>query len=297
MIISQICGGLGNQMFQYAMGRSFSLKHSTNLYLDIDFFIHTHSDILRNFELENFPEIKQPTKKWQYRNEADKKRLIRISFGKKLKAKILKNPAPPNKQHLIEPHYNYFKEIKDCSPPLYLQGYWQNEKYFIDYKEQIKTDFTFPLLPESAQTVKKEIQSFDNSIAIHVRRGDYINNPNTNKVHGICSNAYYKKAIKHINSQVSNAKLFIFSDEPNWVRDNFDTCDLPTTIVDLQFVDNAHHDMHLMSLCKHHIIANSSFSWWGAWLGEKGIVIAPKQWFVAEDMRDCSPVPDRWIKF
>lgn len=171
-----------------------------------------------------------------------------------------------------EPHFTYWPGFTEITPPATLDGYWQCEKYFMDFQKEIRYDFTFPALPEKAGHLSKLIEETPDSVSVHIRRGDYVENPQAQAFHGNLKQDYYGKALQLIKNACGKTRLFIFSDDPHWVRENFDCCGHDAAIVDLALPDAPHHDMHLMSLCKHHIIANSSFSWWGLGL-EKSLVL------------------------
>ena len=132
---------------------------------------------------------------------------------------------------------------------------------------------------------------------MHIRRGDYVSNPTTNKLHGTCSLEYYHNAVDIIAAKVSNPHFFIFSDDHEWARNNF-KIDYPLTFVAHNNAGKNYEDMRLMSLCKHHIIANSSFSWWGAWLGSnpKKIVCAPRGWFKDKSLNTNDIIPSDWSR-
>jgi hypothetical protein len=176
--------------------------------------------------------------------------------------------------------------LKDNS---YLDGYFQSEKYFVEMKEILRDEFSLvDQLPKKYSLLDEKIKSI-NSVAIHVRRGDYLSNKDTLRIHGVCSIDYYTNAINLIKERVSDPIFYIFSDDINWVKNNLD---LPENS---EFIDGNENrpeiDLTLMMSCKHFIIANSSFSWWGAWLSsfESKVVIAPTPWFddanyVAEDI-------------
>ena len=136
-----------------------------------------------------------------------------------------------------------------------------------------------------------------NSVSLHIRRGDYVSNPDTNSALGTCSLEYYRHCIEHIASNVENPHFFLFSDDINWVRDNL-KIKYPTTVVDGNSADTNYADLHLMSNCKHNIIANSSFSWWGAWLNNNPdkIIIAPKIWFANSPLTPKEIIPENWLK-
>lgn len=162
----------------------------------------------------------------------------------------------------------------------YLEGYWQSEKYFKDIRRVLLKDFTLKKETNNFLKLKKLITK-TNSIGIHVRRGDYVKRAVTGKYHGILNAGYYHKAIGIIRKEVKNPRFFVFSDDP--AISDFSGLTSPEELI-------------LMSLCEHNIIANSSFSWWGAWLNKnpRKIVIAPRRWFRAKT--DSEIVPQPWIK-
>jgi hypothetical protein len=292
-LIVQIMGGLGNQMFQYAAGRALSLRLGVGLALDLSWFRSPQAlDTERAFMLGCFSPV------WA---EASESEIATLKFQPRSLLRRLLRRSPRRSGFLVaEPHYAYWPGFASLTAPVYLSGYWQNEKYFSGIAATIRRDFTFPDLPKTSRDLANEMGHAEHSVSVHVRRGDYAANPLTNQHHGLCSPEYYAAAIRRIRDLCSgNPRLFLFSDDPVWVRDNFDAGGLETTIVESPGQETSPwHDMHLMSLCRHHIIANSSFSWWGAWLGETcgGVVCAPSRWFIAENMAGTSPIPDRWAR-
>ena len=134
-------------------------------------------------------------------------------------------------------------------------------------------------------------------MSLHVRRTDYVQNALTNKIHGVCDQDYYASCVRYIGDQVSNPHFFIFSDEPQWAKDNL-MFDFPMTVVDCNDASRNYEDLRLMSTCKHNIIANSSFSWWGAWLNSNPnkIICAPKQWFTDSTRNTKDLIPSNWIR-
>lgn len=295
MIISQICGGLGNQMFQYALGRSLSLQHGVPLLLDLSWFESMEGCTPRRFLLDGFPALANKTV-WRECSPAEREGLCSVTFWQRLCAKIARRPAQ-NPRHCREEQTTFKADMGLIPPPLYLDGYWQDERYFIAHREHIRQDFIFPVFSEEAQFLANCIEKQSETISVHIRRGDYIADPTINAVHGLCSSAYYAAAIARIKERATSPTLYLFSDDPAWVRANFDTQGLPATIIDLHDKNSEFEDMHLMRLCKHHIIANSSFSWWGAWLSaEQGVTVAPQQWFKNPSMNTINPCPPRWAR-
>ena len=283
-ITTKIYGGLGNQMFQYAAGRALSLRHQVSLCLDISWFSQKHgnSATVRTYQLSIFKNITATIQKKTY---LPCQHLI---------ARIRK--YLPFAHLIREPHFFYWPGFTKITPPATLDGYWQCEKYFMEFQEEIRHDFTFPALPQKAEQLSRQIAETPESVSIHIRRGDYVKTPQVQAFHGNLQQDYYNKALQLIKDTCGKTRLFIFSDEPQWTRENFDCCGHDATIVDLALPDAPHHDMHLMSLCKHHVIANSSFSWWGAWLKKQsGLTISPKCWF-ANSMMDSKDIHGNgWI--
>ncbi len=291
MVITNIIGGLGNQMFQYAVGRALSLKCGSNLQLDISAF--ANYELHQGFELQRIFNCTIGIA-----TEADVRRvlgwqslsLVRRIFLRQSMAKFR------CKEFVIEPHFQYWAAVNNLTEDCYLYGYWQTEKYFTDVVVQIRKDFTFKLPMESKNSEVAKLINQVNAVSLHVRRGDYLNNPKNIATHGLCSLEYYLAAIKHIAKHVERPHFFIFSDDIAWVKDNL-KLDFPHQYVDHNYGAESYNDMRLMSLCKHHIIANSSFSWWGAWLNSSAnkIVVAPQRWFaINTDISDLLPMD--WVR-
>lgn len=290
MIITKIIGGLGNQMFQYAAGRALSLRNNTDLALDVSGFknykLHQGFEFPRLFNQHYAIATQTDIFKmlgWQTPS------LVRRVLARKQFASLR------HASFIAEPHYQYWSGINNTPKNCYLSGYWQSEKYFGDVSAQIREDFTFvlPLEGKNAELSERIVES--NAISLHIRRGDYVSNQQTTATHGLCSIDYYQEAIRYIAERVQDPQFFVFSDDIAWVRDNL-KIDFPHHYVDHNSGAQSYNDMRLMSLCQHHIIANSSFSWWGAWLNPSvaKIVIAPKKWFVTDT--DTSDLyPSGWI--
>jgi hypothetical protein len=191
--------------------------------------------------------------------------------------------------------------VSEVKSSVYFEGFFQNEQYFIAEEDLIRQTFVFksPLNQES-QSLADVLMHQPNTVSIHVRRGDYVNSVATNDLHGVCSAKYYLNAIALIKSKINDPVFYFFSDDPKWV----DQYLLPMTTNAVLVQHNQHNDswqdMALMSKCKHHVIANSSFSWWGAWLNadNKKIVIAPGDWFSnkTDYFNDKDIIPAGWIR-
>lgn len=299
-VITHICGGLGNQMFQHSCGRAFALRHGANFQWDVTWYTCMAGCTPRTFMLPFFPALHMggasavPTAR---QTCIAALKTTHQSLVSKVWRRLLQRPVPCTPTYITEPHAHYWKGLLSVSPPAYLEGYWQDERYFADYAQDIVTDFAFPPFLAETSGIAKSIQSAECAVSVHVRRGDYAHSLVANKLHGTCSAVYYAESLEVIKSACPRAHLYLFSDDPKWVREHFVTHGLPCTVVDSQPEADAHHDMHLMTLCKHHVIANSSFSWWGAWLsGGFGLTIAPKTWFADKTMQQQNPCPERWVQ-
>lgn len=290
MIISQIIGGLGNQMFQYAAGCALSLERGQPLRLDISGFVGY--GLHQGFELQRV--FGCPA---EAATEADVRGILGWQSAP-LARRILSRPgmaALRRKGFVVEPHFHFWPGISQVPQDCYLVGYWQSEKYFRDAADAIRREFTFkPLLAAMNAGLAEQIARV-NAVSLHVRRGDYVNDPKTNATHGACPLDYYRAAIRYVSERVEQPHFFIFSDDIAWVKGNL-KMDMPHRYIDHNQGAESYNDMRLMSMCRHHIIANSSFSWWGAWLNPDAskIVVAPKKWFAnGKDVGDL--FPQGWV--
>ena len=280
--IVEIIGGLGNQMFQYAF--FLYLKNKSHiwdrLYVDIE-AMKTY-DRHYGLELEKVFNLSLcPISNGLHRN------LQKRSFAK----------------HFVKSLYEHsegeFDEPVYCGlrPYRYYRGYWQNEGYFVDIEPMIREAFQFNIniLSEKTKAIASKMNR-ELSVSIHVRRGDYENLPEAKAMHGgICSLDYYHKAIDFIRQRLgSNICFYLFSDDVNWMEENLQLEN--RCIIDWNQGEDSWQDMYLMSCCRHHIIANSSFSWWAAWLNpnKSKIVLTPNKWFNHTDA--VGIVPESWIK-
>lgn len=289
-VISQIIGGLGNQMFQFAVGRALSIAYDTPLLLDIGDFtkyrLHQGFELARVFSCPVTlaePQDISAVLGWQ------SSRLARRIFSRP-SLRFLRN-----RHFMVEPHFHYWPGICNILLPNYLMGYWQSERYFADVAQIIRTDFTFRQPMSSRNLELAEEIGLANAVSLHVRRGDYVSDPKTTATNGVCPPSYFDTAIRYISTRVTAPHFFVFSDDMEWVRANLHI-DHPRHYVDHNRGSESYNDMRLMSLCRHHIIANSSFSWWGAWLNPRDdkMVIAPKKWFAnSNDSKDL--FPSGWV--
>lgn len=292
MIIVKLIGGIGNQMFQYATGRKLAFINKTSLKLDIMDLCNQKNEYARKFELELFninAEIATIAEITKIRNDE-------YSCVKKTSCDFIQSILPYWKRNIIiEKYLSFDRNILKTTNNSYLDGYWQSAKYFTSIAQIIKEDFTF----KSSESVKiKEVAMAIencNSVSVHFRFGDYLSNSKVNKYHGVLSRKYYDEAFQLISKKIENPQFFIFSDDKRYVKENYS---LPSHTIFIDSKNIVDDDMRLMRLCKHHIIANSSFSWWTAWLSnyKDKIVIAPAKWFnVTEFIFPEDRFPKEWI--
>ena len=284
-IISRLHGGLGNQMFQYAVGRALALKHDCPLLLDMRYF---DDPVPYGFGLDHFSAAYRIAK-------TDELPPSRRSSQFRYAAWRLFKSRP----HLVrEQGLGFNEDVLSRTAPAYLHGYWQCERYFAEYADFIRADLTVSPEPSTSnRNYLAEITSAS-AVSLHVRRGDYASDPAIRAAHGLCSPEYYQKAVEFVADQtVIGPRIYIFSDDPDWAEQNL-SFPFETTIIRGNSSETAFEDLRLMSACDHHIIANSSFSWWGAWLNPSPdkIVVAPKRWFAHPQMSNPDIVPDKWVR-
>lgn len=291
MVIVKLMGGLGNQLFQYAAARSLAHRHNTALKLDISCFdIRQAGDVQRKFELDNFCITAEKASKWEL--------TTRSGIGATVLRKTLAGALQRfyGYEGYCENGFRFDDRMHSLPDNVYLQGYMQSERYFVDITGLIRREFTVKT-PLTGNNLKfsEEIAGND-SVAVHVRRGDYVTSDHVKAVHGVCGLEYYLGAVEKLLHHVENPHFFVFSDDPEWAAGNL-KFHHPTRYV-CHNGGVAHEDLRLMSLCRHHIIANSSFSWWGAWLSANPgkVVIAPLKWFNDKSFDTSDLIPESWIR-
>lgn len=275
MIIVRLTGGLGNQLFQYAIGKALAIVSNEKMMFDVSSYA---CDTLRNYELGVFNlgiDLADSTdvKKIQ---EASPFIIDRIKF------KVLRKSIPYYRFPVLkEQSFNFDVNYTNFrNRHVYLEGYWQSENYFKHIKQILLTDLK---LDESTLSIEikcyqQGIERSNSSVSLHIRRGDYISNPTTTAYHGICDLAYYDQAMLTIEKHIDNPIYYVFSDDKEYVKEVFAH---KKNVIIIENISKDYEELILMSMCKHNIIANSSFSWWGAWLNQHkdSIKIAPKKWF------------------
>ena len=286
-----IMGGLGNQMFQFAMGYAMALRNNRPLWLDIRTLKESaeEDNTKRAYELGCFslPAALVEANKMEAILEAGKGKLARFLGVGKI-------------NRVDECGFRYNPVYSRTPLPVYVNGYFQSEQYFSDCAADIRRVFLKKELLTDNDFWYNEIKSASMSVAIHVRRGDYTANSETLKFHGICNATYYEKALNKILEKHADARFFIFSDDIGAAKEELGHLSENMRFVEHKTPRIAAYDMLLMSRCRHNIIANSTYSWWSAWLNENPdkIVIAPKQWFANEAMQQQTGdlIPETWIK-
>jgi hypothetical protein len=292
MIGIRLEGGLGNQMFQYAAGRALANQIGCDLVLDQSaLFTRNKKTTTRNLELNHF----KIAGRVAFQNE--------FGFSRLLFRLRLQNLRIGRWKVIIDRRRGYDSRLLHQGPDTYLCGYWQSFKYFKNAAALIQNDFT-PIgkFKANALSLQNKIAE-TTSIAIHVRRSDYVTLKSAAQFHGVLDLSYYNRAITYMNSKVLHPKYFIFSDDPKWCRENLPIPSSSFVSVSEETNRDAWEDLLLMSQCKHLIIANSSFSWWGAWLSCNrrnkcnNIVVAPQKWFSGKHYDDFSDrIPEEWFR-
>ena len=281
MIIVELKGGLGNQLFQYAVGRRLSLTLGVPLKLDISFY-KRHSQ--RTYELHRFCIEAGITTPWEVARWRGPRLLTRITQPLGLLPRLVS-----------EKSFEFDPAIVHLQDGRYLEGYWQSYRYFADVAPQIRSELSVGTPPPDADRSLLDRMAQCNAVCLHVRRGDYVSNPIARQYHGLCTSEYYRTAVESIASQLRAPELFVFSDDMPWVRQNL-RFELPTAYVEHHGVDSAPLELRLMAGCRHFVIANSSLSWWAAWLSanENTIVYAPRRWFADPSINTSELTPPAW---
>ncbi|MEP2715779.1 alpha-1,2-fucosyltransferase [Pseudophaeobacter sp.] len=279
MITARLHGRLGNQMFQYAAARALAQRLLTTVALDSREAEQRGEGVLtRVFDLRlTAPSALPPLKKLQP---------LRYGLWRGL------GLVPKFRR---ERGLGYNPAFETWSDGSYLHGYWQSETYFDSIREMIRADFTFPEFSSTQNADMAAQISAENAISLHVRRGDYV----ALEAHGLCDQAYYEAALQRLLQDLPGPEptIYVFSDDPDWAKANLP---LPCAkiVVDFNGPKTDFEDMRLMSLCKHNIIANSSFSWWAAWLNRNPDkrVAGPATWFGDPKLKNPDTLPSDWLK-
>lgn len=289
MVIVLLTGGLGNQMFQYCLYKKL-ISIGRDVRID-DNRLRTEGNEHNGLELErvfginyrraSVRDVKAFNNKYNLKGAF---RQVRKMFGRQVP------PRGYKEGRLV--YRNDFYKLKD----VYLWGYWQSWKYFYELRDDILKDFSFRYIDNARNNELLESIKNTNAVSIHVRRGDYLKAEYAAMFGNICTKDYYMAAVSYMEKTVGKCHFYIFTDDVDWVLQNMDFAG-EYTVVDWNRGADSYMDMYFMTLCRHNIIANSSFSWWGAWLNQNPdkVVIAPKKWSNdEEDFKDT--VPDDWVR-
>jgi hypothetical protein len=288
--IIRLQGGLGNQMFQYALGLAFEGQTGSNILYDLSFFEPRAGDhVPRRAELGVFGI--RPSSASHDRLQAA---IQRGQGWRGRLSRILPALFPPGVVYERSP-YTFDPAIFKAPTGSILDGYWQSERYFGSVREQVRTAFRFAAaLQARMEPVAQRIAGTPDAVSLHVRRGDYVHHAAAQSTFVTCDKDYYQRAAAFMLERYPEARFFVFSDDPGWVRANL-------ALPNMELVEgntgiHSPDDMRLMSQCRHHIIANSSFSWWGAWLAQRtdGSVVAPARWLKDSSITTPDLLPPAW---
>lgn len=303
MIVTYISEGLGNQMFQYAAALRLAHRHGVALKLDNLIYFEFNRRPFRNGErqftvrryaLDAFRISAPPATRAEIeRYRRYPRRGLAERWGR------LRERLRPRRRslHLVEPPDGRFEPaLLDAPADCYVQGYWQSEEYFTDAADLVRAEFAFRTQPDGAAGRLREMADGD-AVSLHVRRGDKAWRKDIKTEHGVLPLDYYLQAVRRVADRVAEPRFYVFSDDLPWARENL-RLPFPLYFVDDNVGKPDHEDLRLMSACKHHILANSTFSWWGAWLrpDPDSVVVAPERWTNAARLQNARLLPERWEK-
>ncbi|MDL2283927.1 alpha-1,2-fucosyltransferase [Oxalobacter sp. OttesenSCG-928-P03] len=291
MIVVRLKGGLGNQLFQYAAGFALARKNGDQFKLDLSGFQNQDRSrpYVRDADILQFS-ISSPIA-----SEEEVQR-FRNPFGQV--SRVLRVIM----QKVFKKYYtDWHPEVMNRKGDIYLEGFFQCDKYFAECFDELSQEFLLqPNVNADIESIAHLIKSMPCPVSLHVRRGDYVSDPKISALHNICGIDYYETALTRLKDQIGPYDLVVFSDDIEWVRHNLnlsqDTCYISGQKGVGGSTINTAQELILMSMCKHHIIANSTFSWWGAYLNRTPgkIVIAPGLWNRSKDYSHENIIPSGW---
>lgn len=295
MIIVRLNGGLGNQMFQYVLGRRLALERKCDLALDIascqrradrPFLLDRFNIVARlatpqEVMQATYQRVSWPTIGWHFLRTG---KLVHFRRA----ASWVREEDPAHFDNRI---------LALDQKGLYLDGYWQSERYFDTIAEVVRRDLTLtdPLSPAAAD-MARQLSSMPEAVAVHIRRGDYLANPRATAVHGICPLEYYTTAAHLLAQKLAAPNFLVFSDDPEWCKEHFKP-PYAFKVISGYACAGPQEELVVMSHCAHFIIANSTFSWWGAWLSARTpkLVIAPRRWLAQSEIDISTRHPADWV--
>jgi len=279
MIVTRLIGGLGNQMFQYAFGLHLADQTNQKLFLDISGFetYSLHALAIDHFAItaQRLPRSDQHRIPGRYRGESR----LRQAVGQLTRPFRPGNKAPLKLRR--EKPFGFQPGYLSPQPNLYLDGYWQGEAFFPGMRTRLLEEFTLKNAVSSASAMVAAQMTDCESVAVHVRRGDYVTNPETGRIYRSLDAGYYRTCLNDLKQYAPNVRVFLFSNDIDWCRQHLDV-GIPFTPVTNNDASTAHEDLYLISQCRHAVVANSTFSWWGAFLGDHQTgrrVYYPDPWF------------------
>jgi hypothetical protein len=289
-ILVRIEAGFGNQLFQYATGKSLARRLGTELLLDVSSY---ETDRLRSYQLGKLNISARVAGRFRCRweNQMRRKTFAPVRWPLRLAGSRLVS------RHVSDRQQGFDGRLAKMDGNIFLTGYWQSERYFADIRDVLLKEFTFKEEPDDANREMLARISAANAVCVHVRRGDFVTTDIGQRRHGVCGMDYYQAAFRWLQSRFSGLEFFIFSDDPEWVAAHFPRDGLTTIVAHNAGRDDA-EDLRLMMHCRHFIVANSTFSWWAAWLGQAPdkIIIAPQRWYVSDELSEKDLVPESWIR-
>jgi len=298
-VIVKIHGGLGNQLFQYSYARALADRYNATLKLDVSSY--TPKMASKDNPDHVFRRRYGLGKMQIVADEATECEIIELRGSRNLFQRLLTKFDPICRRYVEEKCFHF--DLRYLAPEqlkkgrsVYVHGFWQTEKYFEEIREKLLSELTVASCPDASNAQLLDEITAVNSVCVHVRRGNFLLK-HYKDYHGVCSIDYYRQAVSKICTQVKAPRFYIFSDDHEWVKDKMNFLS-PATQVTLNGPENDYDDLRLMSRCKHHVIANSSFSWWGAWLSthETKLVIAPSKIFRLSKLNTDDFAPESWIK-
>ncbi len=280
MIVVALAGGLGNQLFQYAAGRALALRLGVSLGVDTRSFDRhpVYEYYLDPFAVETVP-VGRDALPAGRRTLLDRIGIRRSRFS----------------THR-ERHFQFDPGVLSLPDRTFLTGYFQSERYFLDQVAQIRRELTVRRGPDADNRRVLDEIAAGTAVSLHVRRGDYVTSPDANRLHGTCDPDYYRRAAGFVAARAGGEPtFFVFTDDPDWAAANL-KIGFRLRVISHNGVARNHEDLRLMAACRHHILANSTFSWWGAWLdpAPHKIVVAPRHWFRDPSIDTSTLLPEGW---
>jgi hypothetical protein len=291
VVIVQLIGGLGNQLFQYAAGRAIAHRRNVPLKLDISKY---QNYPLRKYALNDFNVAASIAQSSEVAHVTGSDR---NPVYRRVSSRIQDWLPYYRRSVLVQQHRHFDPRVLKASRDVYLVGYWQSEKYFRGIEGVIRKELTLRETPDPVNEAMGRRINETASVSLHIRRGDYVSSLETARHHGLCSLEYYYAAVETLTRMVNQPHFFVFSDDVSWAERNL-RLNFSVTYVKHNGKERDSEDLRLMTQCKHHILANSTFSWWAAWLCESPtkIVIAPRKWFESGNCDTRDLIPASWIQ-